>query len=88
METTTQSVAMQYVDLNASLLVDNIKNGYCSDDSKELYAKALMLLESLLDLKISNVKSYSNEETDEDRKRRRSITKTEKLELISIITQL
>ena len=89
MNTTTQSLAMKYVDLNARLLVDNIKNGYCSDETKEQYAKALTLLESLLDLKISNIKSHGNDnETDEDRKRRRSITKTEKLELISIITQL
>lgn len=89
MNTTTQSATMQYLDLNARLLVDNIKNGYCSDETREQYAKALMLLESLLDLKISNIKSHSNDaETDEDRTRRRSITKTEKLELISLITQL
>jgi len=89
METTTQSLAMKYVDLNSKLLVDDIKNGYCSDETREQYAKALELLNSLLYLKISNIKSYDNDaETDADRKRRRSITKTEKLELISIITQL
>jgi replicative DNA helicase len=89
METTTQSLAMKYVDLNSKLLLDDIKNGYCSDETKEQYAKALELLNSLLYLTISNIKSYDNDaETDADRKRRRSISKTEKLELISIITQL
>ena len=80
---------MQYVDLNAKLLVDNIKSGYCADETREKYAKALELLEALLDLKVSNIKSYDKaDETDEDRNRRRSISKSSKLELISLITQL
>lgn len=89
MTTTKQTIAMQYVDLNAKLLVANIKSGYCIEEVNEQYAKALELLEALLDLKVSNMKSYDKaDETDEDRNRRRSIAKNNKLELISLITQL
>jgi len=80
---------MKYAEHNASQLVDKIKNGYCGDETKEKYAKALDLLNELFDLKVDNVKSYGNEnETDEDRKRRRSISKTFKLELIALVTEL
>jgi hypothetical protein len=87
-EIKNESVALQYVEFNATRLVANTRDGFCANLTKEKYAKALNLLVSLFDMTLTNVKCIDDESKRDERELRYRVSSTEKLELIKLITEL
>jgi len=83
-----ESVALQYVEFNATRFVANTRDEFCADSTKEKYAKVLDLLVSLFDMKLANVKCIDDESKRDERELRYRVSSTEKLELIKLITEL
>lgn len=84
----TESVALQYVEFNATRLVANTRDTFCANSTKEQYAQALKLLVSLFDMKLTNIKCIDDESKKDERELRYRVANAEKLALIKLITEL